>query len=479
MPILSLDLPVPSANAAGAAVDCTAMGPVRQVVVGGTYTGVIHVEVTNEAVPTAAGWVSVGSFPTGGGKLSINLAARFMRARMAAYAGGAGNCDVSGWDSGVEFGVLAVPAGDGVGASLDTSALDTFRSVVVGGAFTGNVIIEVSDDNVSFVPIATFTSQRGVFSDVIPDSRMRVRRTGGSSGTPIVVVGAGSLTGSEFCGFVATAVPFADAGGCLIDDVTGMFYTDGENRLSVDNLSILQLAQTGGTPTAGLFFNGANHLDLANAEATDVVFGLSRVVNFVGGGSAFSQRAMSIGEPTYSADAAQTLDVAASLAIQGAPVAGANVTITESYALWCGYGINGRGMARFDRAAIGAVATDAALGVLLHNPTPALLGAQQFSPMLVLEGQGFATTPALSQEAQFWLQVRPVQGAALISAELRFFSNVAESSAELARLDSATGADETPLWLFQGSVAAMRRVTMGADNALPGLGFRGLRVPTA
>lgn len=485
MAVLTFNLPVPAGDGAGAAVDVSTLGGDRTVVVGGSLSGVIHVEVSNEAVPTS--WAEVasfpGSFPTPArGKKSLEIAARWMRARVTDFVAGAGNVDVGGDDAGSGFLNLPAPAGNGTGAAVVTAGLEVFRSVTVGGTFTGSVLIEVSEDNVSYGQCMVFGAP-GVQSMPIAASFMRVRRaniTPGFAGLPLVNVGgAGVGGGGLVCGFTPTAVPFADVMGCLTDDVAGMFYVNAQNRLSVDNLSIPQLAQVGGTPIAGLLFTGAAHTDLANAEAIDIQIDIAATVNFVGGGVGFAQRAVNIRERTYTADAGQVIDVGATFAIQGAPVAGANITLTERYALWVGAG-SGTGMSRFDRVNIGAVSTDAALGILLQNLTSAALGAQQFSPMFVFEGQGFATTPAVTREVQFGLQVATVQGAADPSGELRFFSNINDAGfIEQARLDTIQGTEETSLWLRCQHVLAMRRVSVNPADDSGGTGFRALRVPNA
>ena len=75
--------------------------------------------------------------------------------------------------------------------------------------------------------------------------------------------------------------------------------------------------------------------------------------------------------------------------------------------------------------AIGAVSTDAAIGFLLANNTDAAAGAQQYSPMLVLEGQGWRTdTTAETREVQWGFQNVPVQGAANPTTYLLIQTNV-------------------------------------------------------
>lgn len=73
--------------------------------------------------------------------------------------------------------------------------------------------------------------------------------------------------------------------------------------------------------------------------------------------------------------------------------------------------------------AIGASTVSASVGSLLENSTSAANGAQQFSPIFVLEGQGFETTGSSSDEVQMGLQTIPVQGTAA-NGYLGIFHNI-------------------------------------------------------
>jgi hypothetical protein len=63
------------------------------------------------------------------------------------------------------------------------------------------------------------------------------------------------------------------------------------------------------------------------------MFSLGRTVQFAAGAKA-TQRAMYITAPTYGFVGASVITDAATVAISGAPVAGTNATITNSYAFW-------------------------------------------------------------------------------------------------------------------------------------------------
>ena len=57
------------------------------------------------------------------------------------------------------------------------------------------------------------------------------------------------------------------------------------------------------------------------------------------------------------------------------------------------------------------IGTAQTAGLTLANTTLAAAGAQQFSPMSVLQGAGWGTTAPGSQTVAFGLQVQPSQGA--------------------------------------------------------------------
>lgn len=111
---------------------------------------------------------------------------------------------------------------------------------------------------------------------------------------------------------------------------------------------ILTLTQTGATSstpgTIATLIGGAHTTIAASTEAKDIYFNLARTVQFATG-ALTNQRAFQISAPTYAFVGASTLANAATMYITGAPVAGTNATITNSYALWIAGGAS-----RFDGA---------------------------------------------------------------------------------------------------------------------------------
>lgn len=117
---------------------------------------------------------------------------------------------------------------------------------------------------------------------------------------------------------------------------------DGLNSTSflrVDGTTT-QTASTSGSPTA-IAFTGAAHTTLTAAEISDINFNLARTVQFTGSttpGAAniTNQRAVRIQSPTYSfsSTGAQTITNAATMSIEGMPIASTNATIASNSALW-------------------------------------------------------------------------------------------------------------------------------------------------
>lgn len=96
-----------------------------------------------------------------------------------------------------------------------------------------------------------------------------------------------------------------------------------------------QPVATSGTPIGIRFVGGAHTGLTAGADINDVLYNLARTVQRATGAVA-AARAVFLQAPTYSFVGASTITAAATLAIDAAPVAGTNATITNSYAAWFG-----------------------------------------------------------------------------------------------------------------------------------------------
>lgn len=185
---LFTNLAVPAADGVGASVDTTAYGKVRTITVQGTFESSITIEFSQD---------DTNYFPlvtfTNAGKKTVKIAAAYMRVRQSGYVQGAANVDVGSDDSGGDYAPLAVPAGDGVGAAYDVLAFGTFNTIVVSGNYTGTILIEISEDNVSWAQKMAFSGPVRWASMEFVARYIRVRRSGTDpllAGTATVYVGA-------------------------------------------------------------------------------------------------------------------------------------------------------------------------------------------------------------------------------------------------------------------------------------------------
>ena len=106
-----------------------------------------------------------------------------------------------------------------------------------------------------------------------------------------------------------------------------------------------------------------------------------------------------------------------------------------------------------------AVATAQTVGMSVINATAAGAGAQQYSPVFELEGQGWKTDAvAETQEVKWGLQTRPVEGAANPTSVLDFLSSInAGAYAAQMSLNSAGGLSITSFaadWTNAGRTVA-------------------------
>ncbi len=96
-----------------------------------------------------------------------------------------------------------------------------------------------------------------------------------------------------------------------------------------------QAAATSGTPAPGVRFIGGAHTGLANLEANDWVGNFNRLVTFGTTDTLPLQRSMRILNPTYASSAgAKIITTAATFAIEGAPIAGTDVSIDNPLSLY-------------------------------------------------------------------------------------------------------------------------------------------------
>jgi hypothetical protein len=209
MAFTSVSLPAPAGNGVGAWIDVSTFGALKTISVEGNGTRIspfVIIECSNESAPSSA--FTLCQFVTPG-EQTLEVACHWMRSRVTNYiGGGAPTVEVGGDDSGASFAQVAVPAGNGTGASIDVSSLGQFKTVQVLGAFRGNLTLEVSEDGgTTFVGVEGFSFQQpGFASAVIAADFFRVTR----NGVPQVAPGTPEV-------WVAGANPVGGGGGGALD----------------------------------------------------------------------------------------------------------------------------------------------------------------------------------------------------------------------------------------------------------------------
>ena len=188
MNTINVEPAVPAADGTGAWVDTTGMGKRKTVTVTGAFVGSLTIEVGNNSLG-GLNWCALHTF-TGPGQKSFNVACEAMRCRFGGLISGTPTVDIAANDDGVEATALPVSAGDGVGAGVDVSLYGLFKTFIIAGAWTGVVTIEVSEDNVDYQAVKSITGSYTMFSAEIAARWLRIRRSGGSGGTPVPYVAA-------------------------------------------------------------------------------------------------------------------------------------------------------------------------------------------------------------------------------------------------------------------------------------------------
>ena len=145
--------------------------------------------------------------------------------------------------------------------------------------------------------------------------------------------------------------------------VTGATTLTGAASI-VGAASVAPALSASGTPAVPLTVTAAADTAItAGAESTSVFIDLSASRQFATGALA-AQRALRISAPIYRFVGASTITSAVTVFIEGAPSAGTNATITNSYALYVGGGTTRLG---------GALVVDGAAGVGGAAPASAAL----------------------------------------------------------------------------------------------------------
>lgn len=306
MAITSIDLPVPVADGVGAAQDVSTLGLHKAIIVSGTFDA--NASIIIEAAGSAAGGdddeefvqIAITRKPD---VILLPTVAQRMRVRvdgLRPFSPFSPNVDVAAEAGTPSFQQLDVPSGEGVGSATDVSALPDFRSIFISGTFTGNVVIEGSQDNSDWAQIGPSVTKPDTITKPLPVKHLRVRRKGPrphSVGQPVVYVGGIASTGGEVpdpldlsagtagapsltFGTVDTGLyaPAAGQIGISLGGVQAVQFSDGQVLVSDGTAAAPSIARLS-APGTGLNFNGSTlsyHVSGGSAEffvtATEFTF---------------------------------------------------------------------------------------------------------------------------------------------------------------------------------------------------------------
>ena len=149
---------------------------------------------------------------------------------------------------------------------------------------------------------------------------------------------------------------FNNAGALAQLDLISYDSGDTSIETAVRRISFAATRQASAPFSTPFKFSDADHANLtASTELVQALFDFSPGSIQFATGALATQRTMLLKAPTYSFVGASTLTNAATLAIDNAPVAGTNATITNPYAIWIQ-----AGKSRFDGQISSGVATGTA-----------------------------------------------------------------------------------------------------------------------
>jgi hypothetical protein len=339
-------------------------GPLR--LVAGSYvlnaigTGMLKVTSDTIALATAGVDYIASAYQTlqsNGSPLAAQTIANFSTSFALANNVGATRTDVALATVGPGAGTIG-----GAGLAVQTVTLNAFGQVTAAATVAVEVPLTISTGLTRALNVVTNDVVTGI-TGTTPAWRGSVTAGGSltiyastvSPGALRLIGGSYILNGigsgllkatSDTVGLAVAgtdyAAPITAANGSVLymasGAVTGtpslFFYDQAQFGLLAYSYDFTQRALAYvGTPPRGINIAGGAHTNMPTAEVVDVKIGLARTVSFVAGNIA-TMRAVLIDPPTYAFATGSTITTAATLAISGAPGAGANATITNPLALW-------------------------------------------------------------------------------------------------------------------------------------------------
>ena len=263
-----VDLPVPSANGSGTPVDVSSFGPLKSIAVAGGASCITVVEMSND--PGALFWAPVWVFPVGGGEKNFNLACHWMRATIQQFRSGTPAVSVGGTNEGAVLVQIDVPAGNGAGAAFDVSLLGLFKTLQIGGSFTGSMQFEVSEDGVTNWSTVFSFQNPGVQSSTFAAHHARIRRNGvlaANPGTPVAYLGTSDALSGDRGVAISAGSQSVGTGTVVFADSNGVtFGMSGSTQVTASVAAIKSISALG---------SAASGPTIVFVNTNNVTFGIS------------------------------------------------------------------------------------------------------------------------------------------------------------------------------------------------------------
>lgn len=328
-----------------------------------------------------------------------------------------------------------VPSGDFSVVQVVQTATNQNAFNVLGAAHTtlaaSTEAIDVNIDMARTVQFATgaITTQRAVLfqaptygfvaASTITDAATVAISAAPAAGTNATITNAyalwiqagGARFGSWVRGGTATDATTTGSFAFGLLNAGRIWYHQGNNILTITGsnnvdtvalkgvatnlFTVLQPDLTSGTPRIFWIIAGSHTGMTASTEHNEIYYNLSTTKQW-NTGAITTQRAFRIEPPTYGFVGASTITDAATLAIAGDPVAGANATITNAYALWA------QGNARINTALrVGTALDTATAGDAVFGLTGAARAFfdQSAAQVIMYNSSGIATITLSSRVA--------------------------------------------------------------------------------
>lgn len=274
-----INLPAPSGNGVGTAVDLSSCGALKTFIIDGTWrlNPTITIEMNDDAA-AAGSWVPVTRSFQGRGQERVEIVGRWFRVRVENHREGPDPAvNVGTNDNGTTLFDLPVTVGTGVGAAVATTNAGAFKTFCVQSGtvpFRGAVIIEVSTDGATeWSQVAVF-DKPGFQNFVLTSNFVRARRAGvpaNRPGLPIVTMGAENPATASGGGGVAVS---ASASSMSSGTVTFSNANNVSFGLSNGVMTASASGGAGGVAISGGASSQSNGTVIF-ANANNVSFGLS------------------------------------------------------------------------------------------------------------------------------------------------------------------------------------------------------------